>query len=118
MENIEVEQTRRFIRLGKLEEIPENGTKVFQAGKRRILVARWEGKLYAIDDRCTHDNGPLGEGTFDHGEVECPRHGARFDIKTGKALCLPAVGAVCSYSAEERNGDVYVGLPTNVPPQS
>lgn len=114
MEGIENEQTRRFIKLGKSDEVPENGTKTFKAGKRQILVARWEGKLYAIDDLCTHDNGPLGEGTFDDGEVECPRHGARFDIKTGKALCLPAVGGVCVYGVEERNGDLYVGLPTNV----
>ncbi|MBX9769775.1 MAG: Rieske 2Fe-2S domain-containing protein, partial [Candidatus Obscuribacterales bacterium] len=50
--------TRRFFKVGRLEEISEPGTKVYEAGKRRFLVARWEGKLYAIDDRCTHDNGP------------------------------------------------------------
>lgn len=109
------EQTRRFYKVGKLDEIPNPGTKVFAAGKKRILIARWEGQLYAIDDRCTHDNGPLGEGLFEDGEVECPRHGARFDVKTGKALCLPAVGGVAVYSVEVRDGEIYVGLPTNVP---
>lgn len=105
--------TRRFFKVGRLEEISEPGTKVYEAGKRRFLVARWEGKLYAIDDRCTHDNGPLGEGELEDGQVECPRHGARFDIKTGQATCLPAVGGVTVYSVEVRDGDIYVGLPTN-----
>lgn len=104
--------TRRFFKLGKIEDIADPGTKVFTCGKKRILVARWEGKLYAIDDRCTHDDGPLGEGELlEGGEIECPRHGARFDIKTGKAMCLPAVGAVNCYSVEVRDGDIYAGLP-------
>lgn len=111
------EQTRRFYKLGTIDQIAEPGTKVFQVGNKRILVARWEGKVYAIDDLCTHDNGPLGEGELLEGtdggapEVECPRHGARFDLKTGKALCLPAVGAVCAYSVEVREGEIYAGLP-------
>ena len=112
---LESEQTRRFFKVGKASELPETGCKVFKAGKRNVLIASWEGKLYAIDDRCTHDNGPLGEGTIEQGEVECPRHGARFDIKTGKAVCLPAVGGVPVYSVEIRDGEIYVGLPTNAP---
>jgi 3-phenylpropionate/trans-cinnamate dioxygenase ferredoxin subunit len=69
-------------------------------GKRRLV--EWEdleigvfncsGSLYAIEDRCSHDNGPLAEGEFDAGvcTVECPRHGSLFDIKTGRPLTLPA----------------------------
>jgi 3-phenylpropionate/trans-cinnamate dioxygenase ferredoxin subunit len=69
-------------------------------GERRLV--EWEdleigvfncsGSLYAIEDRCSHDNGPLAEGEFDAGEctVECPRHGSLFDIKTGRPLTLPA----------------------------
>lgn len=110
---MESEQTRRFYKAGKLSEIPESGVKCITAGKKRILLARWEGKLYAIDDRCTHDDGPLSEGEFHDCQIECPRHGARFDVRTGKALCLPAVGAVSVYSVEVRDGEIYVGLPTN-----
>ncbi|MBX9685224.1 MAG: non-heme iron oxygenase ferredoxin subunit [Candidatus Obscuribacterales bacterium] len=107
------EPTRRFFKVGKADELPEVGVKVFNAGNARILIARWEGRLYAIDDRCTHDNGPLAEGELEDGQLECPRHGARFDLVTGKALCLPAVGGVAVYSVEIRDGDIYVGLPTN-----
>jgi len=69
-------------------------------GERRLV--EWEdleigvfncaGTLYAIEDRCSHDNGPLAEGEFDEGQctVECPRHGSLFDIKTGQPLTLPA----------------------------
>lgn len=108
------ERTRRFYKLGNVDQVPDPGTKVFTVGKRRILVARWDGKVYAMDDRCTHDNGPLGEGDLsDDGQVECPRHGARFDVKTGKAMCLPAVGGVTVYSIEVRDGEMYAGLPND-----
>lgn len=109
---IENEQTRRFYKLGKASDIPEEGVKVFTAGRRRILVARCQGQIYAMDDRCTHDNGPLSEGEVEECEITCPRHGARFDLKTGKALCLPAVVNVPTYSVEVRDGEIYVGLPT------
>ncbi len=109
----EHEHTRRFFMAGKLADIPDPGVKVIKAGKKQILLAHVDGKLYAIDDRCTHDNGPLAEGELDGCIIECPRHGARFDLKTGNALCLPAVGSVQVYSVEIRDGDVYVGLPTN-----
>jgi 3-phenylpropionate/trans-cinnamate dioxygenase ferredoxin subunit len=112
-QSLENEHTRRFFRVGLLNDITDPGVKVFNAGKQRILVARCDGHIYAMDDRCTHDNGPLGEGELDGCEIECPRHGARFDVKTGKALCLPAVGSVRTYSVEVREGEIYVGLPTN-----
>jgi 3-phenylpropionate/trans-cinnamate dioxygenase ferredoxin subunit len=71
-----------------------------QPGERRLV--EWEdleigvfncgGNLYAIEDRCSHDDGPLAEGEFDEAActVECPRHGSLFDLKTGKPMTLPA----------------------------
>lgn len=99
-----------FIKLGATEQVPQDKTKVFVAGTKRILVANVDGTFYAIDDRCTHDNGPLGEGELCDNEIECPRHGARFDVRTGKALCLPAVGAVATYPVEVRDNEIYVRL--------
>ncbi|MBY0359062.1 MAG: non-heme iron oxygenase ferredoxin subunit [Candidatus Obscuribacterales bacterium] len=108
------ETTPNFVNLGQATQVPENTTKVFPLNGKRVLVANVDGVFYAIDDRCTHDNGPLGEGELCGSEVECPRHGARFDLRTGKALCLPAVGAVSTYKIDIREGDLYVGLPENV----
>jgi 3-phenylpropionate/trans-cinnamate dioxygenase ferredoxin component len=59
-----------------------------------------DGRLYAIEDRCSHDDGPLAEGPFDLATctIECPRHGSRFDLKTGKPLTLPAYAPVDTFS--------------------
>jgi len=75
-----------------IEDLPPGSMKLVQAGKFGVGVYNCGGELYAIEDRCSHDDGPLVEGEFDQATctVECPRHGSRFDVKTGKALCAPA----------------------------
>lgn len=103
--------TTQFVRVASNEDVSEGQVIVVEARGKRIAVCRSNGVLYAIDDRCTHDNGPLGEGELIEGEIECPRHGARFDIKTGKAMCLPAVGAVKTYEVDIREGDIWIGIP-------
>lgn len=105
--------TRQFVRVANAADVPEGQAKVFEARGRQIAVCHSHDGYFAIDDRCTHDNGPLGEGELLDGEIECPRHGARFDIKTGKALCLPAVGAVATYAVEIRDGELWIGIPTD-----
>jgi 3-phenylpropionate/trans-cinnamate dioxygenase ferredoxin component len=80
------------------------------AGKRLALCNTGDG-IFAIDDVCTHDGGPLDQGTLDGKEIECPRHGARFDVTTGRALCLPAVRPVRTYPVRLEGGEVEVDLP-------
>jgi 3-phenylpropionate/trans-cinnamate dioxygenase ferredoxin subunit len=65
-----------------------------------ISVFNCAGTLYAIEDRCSHDDGPLGEGELDEATctVECPRHGAKFDLKTGRPLTLPAYEPVETFA--------------------
>jgi 3-phenylpropionate/trans-cinnamate dioxygenase ferredoxin component len=104
--------TKEFVKVATVDEVPQGRAHVFEVKGKRIAVCHSEDGVYAIDDRCTHDNGPLGEGELLDGEIECPRHGARFDIKTGKALCLPAVGAVATYDVELRNGEIWIGIPS------
>lgn len=104
-------KTHRFIRVGMATEVPAGSSKTFPIGNRSILVANVDGKYYAVDDRCSHDDGPLGEGTLVGCEVECPRHGARFDLATGEATCLPAVGPILVYSIDVREGFIFIGLP-------
>jgi 3-phenylpropionate/trans-cinnamate dioxygenase ferredoxin subunit len=80
------------------------------AGERRALavdgidisVFNCAGTLYAIEDRCSHDDGPLGEGELDQAKctVECPRHGAKFDLKSGKPLTLPAYEPVETFAVQ------------------
>lgn len=77
----------------------EKGTvKVFVVAGRRVLLAYTkEGEFFAIDDLCTHDGAALGDGELYGYEVECPRHGACFDVRNGKVLTLPATEDVNNY---------------------
>lgn len=98
-----------FVKVGTRSDIIAGEVKVFEVNGRSIAVANIDGDgLYAIDNLCTHDNGPLGEGTLDDGLVECPRHGARFDVKTGAAKSLPAVRAVRTYPIKVEGDDISV----------
>ena len=77
---------------------PEPGkVKVVTAAGRRIALCNVGGDYHAIADVCTHDGGPLDQGELAGNAIECPRHGARFDVCTGRALCLPAIRPVKTY---------------------
>ncbi len=97
-----------FIRVAQITDVKEGTAKVFTVGEVRIALCNVEEKFYAIADICTHDGGPLGEGELDDCQIECPRHGARFDVRTGKALCLPAVINVPTYPVEVRDSEIFV----------
>ena len=86
--------------------------KIVHAGQISVGVYNLGGELYAIEDRCSHDDGPLAEGDFDpeDGYAVCPRHGARIDIRTGKALSLPAVFPVETFPVVVEDGIVKVQL--------
>jgi 3-phenylpropionate/trans-cinnamate dioxygenase ferredoxin subunit len=86
-----------LVEVAKVSDVPAGKIKVVEAGDRRIALCNYDGKIYAIADECTHDRGPLDQGELIGNEVECPRHGARFDITTGRATRLPAVRPVKSY---------------------
>jgi 3-phenylpropionate/trans-cinnamate dioxygenase ferredoxin subunit len=75
-----------------LDELPPGGMKLVPAGSITVGVYNVDGDLYAIEDRCSHDDGPLAEGDWDPEErvVVCPRHGSKFDLRTGRPLSLPA----------------------------
>lgn len=75
-----------------LDQLPPGERKVIEHGDLEILVVNCDGELFAIEDRCSHDDGELGDGELhsDRCAIECPRHGALFDLKSGKPLTLPA----------------------------
>ncbi len=77
--------------VGKTSDIAPGTVRVFEVDGQGVAVANVDGRFYAFADVCTHDNGPVAEGELDGCVIECPRHGARFDITTGAVLSMPAV---------------------------
>jgi len=100
-----------FIEVATLEEVPPGERLFVEIDANPIVVFHIAGQLFAIADLCSHDDGPLGEGDLDGYEVSCPRHGAEFDVRTGKALSLPAVVDIPAYPVRVVNGRVEIGLP-------
>ena len=97
-----------FVKVVAVSQITPGKMHLFQAAGVRIALANLAGQIYAIEDVCTHDDGPLGEGELRDNVVECPRHGATFDVKTGAALTMPAVAPAKSFETKVESGDVYV----------
>jgi 3-phenylpropionate/trans-cinnamate dioxygenase ferredoxin subunit len=107
--------TGAFVIAAKVSEIPVGEFKSVQAGGKRLLICHVEDGFYAVDDTCTHDDGPLLDGWLEGNAIECPRHGARFDVKTGKVLCLPAAVPINSYPTKVEADDVKVDVSAPVP---
>lgn len=100
-----------YVAVAGVDELP-SGERIFlEVDNKAIVLLNIGGNLYAIGDVCTHDNGPLGEGELDGHAIICPRHGARFDVRTGKALSLPAVTPTPSYPVRIVDGMIELGLP-------
>jgi 3-phenylpropionate/trans-cinnamate dioxygenase ferredoxin subunit len=99
-----------FVKLTNRSSLPPGGKMLAEIDGRPIAVFNVDGCFYAIDDVCTHDGGPLAEGELHGAEIQCPRHGARFDVRTGKALCFPAFEPVTAHCVELRGEEVYVAL--------
>ena len=97
-----------FIKVCKTSDIPDPGKQVFEVGDHFLLLAHVRGRFYAIDDRCTHDDGPLGEGQLEGFAIVCPRHGARFDLRDGRVLAMPATHPTPAYEVKVEADDVLV----------
>ncbi|MEZ5176492.1 MAG: non-heme iron oxygenase ferredoxin subunit [Acidimicrobiia bacterium] len=98
--------------LGSIDALPDGKGTRFDFGDERIAVFRVGGAVYAIGDRCSHAEASLSEGELFGLEVECPRHGAEFDITTGAVCSLPATKPVPSYPTEVRDGEVLITITT------
>lgn len=90
-------------------------TRRIVAGEFEILLCNVEGKLFAIEDVCTHDGAPLDQGELEGRRITCPRHGAAFDVITGAVLALPAVLPVRTFVVKVTDGKVYIELPDDGP---
>jgi 3-phenylpropionate/trans-cinnamate dioxygenase ferredoxin component len=95
-----------FVTLAETTEVAPGQVKVYEVQGRRIALCNVDGAFYAIDDVCTHDGGSLDQGELEGYQIECPRHGARFDVRNGRVLALPAVMPVRSYPVLVEDGVV------------
>ena len=88
-----------IIDICNLSELPPGGMKLVEWEDLEIGIFNCNGEILAIEDRCSHDNGTLVEGTLDQENctVECPRHGSEFDLRTGKPITLPAYVSVDTF---------------------
>ena len=95
-----------------VDELPPGSVKIVRAGQLALGVYHVNGEFYAIEDRCSHDDGPLCEGDCDpeEGVVICPRHGSNFDIRTGVPLSLPAFEPVETYAVRVEEGTIEVDV--------
>ena len=98
-----------FQKVATVDEIPPGGRKSVVVDDRVVLVFRIGNDYYAVEDVCSHDGQPLTDGPLVNGAVECPRHGARFDVKTGRPLCMPAVEPIATFAVKVSGQDVLVG---------
>ena len=101
-----------FVTVAQIDDIPPGKTLEVVVGSREILIAHVAGDdFYAIDNLCTHDGGLLGDSDLDGATIECPRHGARFDVRDGAALTLPALEPVGQYAVRVVGDAVQVAVP-------
>ena len=103
--------TIEFVPIAKLDDLTI-GERIFvEIDDLVIMVFNIAGSYFAIGDVCSHDDGPLGDGELDNFEVICPRHGARFDIRNGKANSLPAYVDIPAYPVRIVDDQIEVGIP-------
>ncbi len=99
-----------FVKVASVSDIPDPGKRLIEVDDRLVVLFHVGGSFYAIDDVCTHDGGPLSEGDLADHRIACPRHGAQFDIRSGKALTMPATEDTVSHEVKVEGGDVYVRI--------
>jgi 3-phenylpropionate/trans-cinnamate dioxygenase ferredoxin subunit len=97
-----------FVRVASIAELSDPGKMLVEVDDRMIALFHVAGKFYAIDDVCTHDGGPLTEGQLEGFAIACPRHGAKFDIRDGRVLSMPATQPTVAHEVKVEGDDVFV----------
>jgi 3-phenylpropionate/trans-cinnamate dioxygenase ferredoxin component len=101
-----------YVKVATVDEIPSGSSHLVEVDMVRVALFNLDGTLYAIEDVCTHDGGPLVEGRIVNScEVQCPRHGARFDIRTGAAVSFPAFEPTRTYTVRVEGNEVWIERP-------
>lgn len=103
-------QKLRYIQITSVQEFPDGERLFFEIDGLPIVLYSLDGKYFATGDECSHDGGPIGDGEIDGNEIVCPRHGARFDVRTGKVTGMPAVTDIPSYPVRVVEGKIEIGI--------
>ena len=102
--------TERFVEVCKRDELADGSMKLVEVDEQLVIIFRVGDDFFCIDDVCTHDGGTLSDGELHGCELECPRHGARFDIRSGKALTMPATQDTRSHQVRVVGDTISVQL--------
>ena len=105
------ESNLEFVEIAPVAELALGQRLFVEIAGRALVVFNIAGQFFSIGDVCSHDDGPVGEGDVDGFNITCPRHGAEFDLRTGRAVSMPAVVDIPAYPLQVRDGIVYVGIP-------
>ena len=99
-----------FVPVCRTTDIPDPGKQLLEIEDRIVVLFHVGGEFFCIDDVCTHDGGPLSEGPLENHAITCPRHFAKFDIRTGKALTMPATVDTVVHEVRVEQGQVLVRI--------
>ena len=105
-----MEQTLHFVTVAKEGDVKKGQVKTFAVNGHRIALCNVAGTYFATQDLCTHDGGPLGEGELIDHEIECPRHGGRFDVRTGEVTALPPMFPIKTFPVRVQGDEIQVAL--------
>ncbi|MBK6910586.1 MAG: non-heme iron oxygenase ferredoxin subunit [bacterium] len=101
----------QLVKICSISDLPRNSAKGFQVGELALALFNVDGHVYATSDICSHEDEYLSDGWMEGDCIECPRHGARFSLKTGAALSLPATKAIDTFAVERKGEDIFVAIP-------
>ncbi|MCA9146464.1 MAG: non-heme iron oxygenase ferredoxin subunit [Planctomycetaceae bacterium] len=99
-----------FIQVAKVSDVTSAGKLILEVDDRMVVLLHINEQFFCIDDVCTHDGGPLGEGELCGFELACPRHGAKFDVRTGAAITMPATEATVVHEIKIEGDNVFVRI--------
>ena len=99
-----------FKEAARADDIPDPGKEIVEVDERIVVLVHLDGQFYCVDDLCTHDGGTLGDGELEGHCLICPRHGAKFDVRNGAAVTMPATKPTGSHEVKVENGVVYVKI--------
>jgi 3-phenylpropionate/trans-cinnamate dioxygenase ferredoxin subunit len=99
-----------YVKVCRVSDLPEGGKMVVEVDDRLVALFHVAGQFWAIDDTCTHDGGPLADGQLEGHAIACPRHGAKFDVRDGRVLSMPATRDTVAHEVKIEGDDLLIKL--------